>query len=1364
MIGSTIKVVVTAENGNVFESDETEEVGVYDELEILSAEQTAQYTAEVTFSAPISADDKLEVTKGGNKVEFKSAIDSDKLGAELTFTDALTDGEYTVTLTPADKDVDPSSVTFEGQKTVLYEIVFLSKELVMKDHYYNEGYAYIEGRDQWGKKKNLSGINVISGVGTFKSYDSDTGKITIKDDTVADDKTGAFLTIKEVPVFVQYQEGSTVISENETLTVSTRAYVDELSFGEIKKNSTETAKRLTLDELASGLYYVEILDAKDQYGNALSADDLQDQVEDKVLFVIPGDTGAFYTTGKFGELNGKTVLWLSDNNGDAKPGKMDLSITGAGGKTFTKEGIEIFDNPYIDTLTVDYPDLYEAMTESKKLNFSAIDQYVDDVNLWDFRPVSNSDGGTRNIGGTTLVFGDQNAMTTRRTEIKISGGALFNIVEYDTKAKEFKVTINVKGMKAKEMAVFTVTTAGTKVSTHTITIGEKGAAAKIASSFPSTKKLDPAATNSNLGWSKTWNINSDIAFTDVNGNAMTRNKNNKYYPYFVDGDLVFGQIETGDATADDDEIATTALANDAVIDKFVWTVSKQKITNAASAYAQLTAKGANQVGGFDDDGEVRVHEGTAEDFYITLFAVSGDKYYIVDSASTRVSGIEDSVEKKDIVAPGKLYAAKNSTDTEGFKVKLTNTVGESWNVDATSVVAGGIFAGLESDNTISGKIASDLPGGTTATTPVSVYYGGELIGTTDLTYTNVTPVPTTTKFKYYVQDPTTNDGTDANELGRSGKKYDKDLTDTEFQAVNGATYSVNAAGELTIEDANELGDTIKGWVVDQYDQPIAGTVVYLNGTKVTNGMDVLAKRNVWEFKNDNQGKAFYVTEGAGTTVSVKGTTTVNSQAGLAAAMADAGITEVHVAFGDAQKPAVLPDAITKNIVIDQGFVAQTEGTAAAATALSAGVDLTVSGTLVVKDNIESAVGDEVILEDGAVLDFGVGYTIDCLSVPGKSVVIDVDTAGNTIVKSFTVSGHAVITGGKLTTGNGVYTGTVVNITGTSIDIAKGASVELNKTSVTSVTSFNMGTNAGTVIVNNKAQLKAVIENTTAVGTIQIGTALADATTDTYNVTSTKGVTLDVNNTPVGGEIINDGKLTIKSSTAGGSVAKLTTTGTTVIGDGTNAVTVADLVSKEGAETTLSKAGVITALTGSAGGDLTVKAGSTIGGTSMTQDATVEDITTATTGTAIAESAEITSVGGTSTVTKGLNAATTNKALSDAVSAALTEAAGADVTAEITNATDVTSCKWAVFKNVKTDTAYVLVTEYDGKYYSAGTGTFSSGVIAWYEACDKDSVLMKAVKAAADGDLSKLTAVYLVEGSSFDTSDTAPTKYVASYTF
>ena len=1037
MVGQIISVKATAEDMQEATATCTEAVGVYEALEILSAEQTGEKEVEVTFSAPVGASDKITVTKGGNSVEIKSTIDSDKLGATLTFTDAITTGTYTVTLTPADTTVKASSVTFEGERSKVTEIVFLNDVLVMKNQYYNEGYAYIEGHDQFGNKKVLSGINVISGVGTFKSYDSATGKITIADTSVATpETTGAFLTIKEVPVFVQYQEGTQMVAANENLKVSTRAYLNEMEFGAIKKNSTETAKRLTLDELRSGLWYVEIENAKDQWGNALSADDLQDQADDHVLFVIPGDTGAFYKTGKFGKLNDKTVLWL-DGDAASKPGTMDLTITGAGGNTFKKEAVEIFDNPYIDVLTVDYPDLYEGMTESKQLNFSAVDQYGDDIDLWDFVPAETADGAGAN---TILEFGDVNGMTGVHTTITVSGGPTFNKVEKDTKAKQFKVTLNVNGAAAKTMAVFTTTTAGTKVATRTVTIGERGNASVIANSFPSVKTLDP---NGN------WNVNADIEFVDVNGNVMTRNKNNTLYPYFINGTNLVGKV------------TNNALKNTDKPTRYVWTISNKKIENAAS---MATAT-------FDSDGKIEVAAGNAADFYVTVFGTLDDlTYYIIDRESVRVSSKAGDIDKKEVVAPDTLYADPSSEHSVAFKVKLTNSVGESWKVDATSVSVGGIFADTTSGNTVKGNIATALPGNTTATVPVSVYYAGELVGTTNLTYTNVKPVATTTKFEYTAVGV----GNNGTELGRTGVKFSKAIDGTEFTASAGDDYKIKD-GKLTITGANSFGDTFEAWITDQYGVTMKDTSFYLNGAKLTSkDVAVPAGRNVWEFKNDTQGKAFYMTSnGAALDVTEYAAASVDTAARLNVAVA--------AATGNGKADTITftgIDNLTGNVTIEEGDTLVIANGAAIDTngnTLKIEGALTNNGTLAVDGDNRLVVGDGT--SDVTVTNNGKVSLAGNMAVAAGNTTYDATTFTNNGNIEVTAAGKTITVNGKFVN-KGTVEGSILannpDVTGTGTWVNNSGS-ELDANTV-NMTNANTLENAGTVIANTITGFVKVLDS------------------------------------------------------------------------------------------------------------------------------------------------------------------------------------------------------------------------------------------------------------------------------------------------
>ena len=98
LLGAVLKVVVTAENGNTFESDPT--AAVIDSLALLEADQTGAKDVTLTANGPITALDKLTVKKGNNEVKIDSTSYEED-GAVITLADKIVaDATYTVTLTP----------------------------------------------------------------------------------------------------------------------------------------------------------------------------------------------------------------------------------------------------------------------------------------------------------------------------------------------------------------------------------------------------------------------------------------------------------------------------------------------------------------------------------------------------------------------------------------------------------------------------------------------------------------------------------------------------------------------------------------------------------------------------------------------------------------------------------------------------------------------------------------------------------------------------------------------------------------------------------------------------------------------------------------------------------------------------------------------------------------------------------------------------------------------------------------------------------------------------------------------------------------------------------------------------------------
>ena len=692
MVGSTIKVVVTAENGNVFESDETEEVGVYEALEILSAEQKGAKTVLVTFSDDVTALDDIDVFKGSKEVDVDD-IDYNDNTAVITLTNKIvSDAEYTVVFTPANGD-DASEATFIGEKAQLKEIRFLNHVLVMADTTYKKGYAYVKGYDQFGDELALTGLNVVPGVGEFTGYDIDTGRITIEDTNAAANTTGIFLLMKEVPVFAQYQQGNEVISGQAVLEVSTQSFVSEVEFGEIAKDGGDMRAdgRITLAELGSGKYYVPFETIKDQYGNDMDAELLNDQKNgtgadgNKTLFVIPAANGAFYSTGNFGTIDGQTVLWL-EAGANAKPGSMDLTIVGAGGGTFSTP-ITIDDDPYIDSLTVSYPELYENDDVTEELEFSAVDQYDDDIDLWTFRPTVT----TTSTAGDTLQFTDENHMTQIKTNI-VATGATFNKVDYDYTTKTFKVTLKVTG-DAKQLATFTTTTAGMNVNPVSITIGQRGEGAKVKSALKSG--TDTQLTPTDRGKNNKVEFNKVVQFEDANGRAMVRGESPDYpqfLPTFGVGDKILGY---------DSKLE---------YDKFYWTLSSEKINKDDDTLDndEITALALDANGTYTYDEAEAANGGY--DVYVTLYAAQSgvaNTYYLVDDQDFHLTSVKGADKTFEVTLKDTLWASKDSNDDVEATIKATTDLGETYTVKADRLkITSGLFS--NSTSKLSGTLSADI--------------------------------------------------------------------------------------------------------------------------------------------------------------------------------------------------------------------------------------------------------------------------------------------------------------------------------------------------------------------------------------------------------------------------------------------------------------------------------------------------------------------------------------------------------------------------------------------------------------------------------------------------------------------------------
>ena len=778
-LGKKISVTVTGDEESKATSAETEAVRAKEgtALELISAEQVGSREISVSFSDAVTTDDKITVDKGTTKgLKYSIEYSSNFTSAVLTLDDKITAVDYTVTLTPADTAMTASSKSFTGKSASLQKIDFLNNYLVMKDNTYKVGYCYVKGYNDYEEEVNLSGLTVTAGLGTMTSYDSETGKITLTTNT-----DNGYMLMKEIPVNVSYQVGNNILTATANLEVTSRAYVNELTLGDIKKDGTPRADgRLTVTELKTGKYYVEVKDIKDQYGNALGADDLNTQVDpDKVLFIIPSNTGAYYTTAGFDTVNGGTVLWL-DAPADPKPGTMALTITGASGKTFTKD-ITIEDDPYIQTLTVSYPELYVNVDKSAPFDFSAVDQYGNEVDLWEVKP---------SLNGGVLQFDDMNNMTGRKTEISVSSTTTsFNPVTYDTSKRTFSVTVETNGETKGNQVVFASTTAGMIINTQTVTVGGVGNPESVKSSLKDGANTTLDVMNSSF------NFLNYVQFVDTNGNTMNPDTD-KTYPAFRAGGY--------------DAAATSVVAKPATVDNY-------------DEYGWiLTTEDNKPQNGKAIEGLTSTTVATAATYCVALvgkYSNSGTKYDVLSVQSFRIRETDTTAANirsySARVKKGQdlLYIADGSEDFATIEVVAKNKTGEEFVIDTTydysltppagmSIVTGsdGLLALSGDTDTVNGS----------GKAKVTVFVGGKEEATVEVSYDDADGVATS--------------------VGMSNKRTKAAVESTTINTKSASGVNVKAEnGVLTITNANEYGDTYEAKVVDQYGLTMKDSKFFVNG-------------------------------------------------------------------------------------------------------------------------------------------------------------------------------------------------------------------------------------------------------------------------------------------------------------------------------------------------------------------------------------------------------------------------------------------------------------------------------------------------------------------------------------------------------
>jgi len=866
----------------------------------------------------------------------------------------------------------------------------------MADTSFQKGYFFVKGYNDFEEEIPLSGLDITVAPSDGVSFDSSTGKVTV---TYND----GFAVLRNVSVFAQYTgKDGIILTDQKTLEVSTIGYPSVIEFGEVKRDGDggRADGLLTIDELASNKYYVELNVVQDQYGNDLSADDLNDLVTGatKLVTVIPSAVTPIYfgtNVNPFSEKNGKVVVFLTPGN--QRPGVGQLMIVGAGG-SFEKE-IEIFDNPYINTLSVDIPDIYEKEW-TDILSFEAVDEYDKDVNIYDFIPAQRTYQGVLN-------FDDFNDLVTKNTTITASGGATGGTwkVTKDTVKKTYEVKYKPDdAVLSGSIVSFTIMTAGLNTQVKTVRVNERGnAGTVVAQQSAETMNSTDAKVN----------LNSKVSFKDANGKVMVRTDCYDVYPQF----LVNPQVTT-DSAIDNKNLTT-----------YWWCVTEEKMPEDGTYAGNYDKDGVIKTAIVAADGEsaqnaLLANAGNATpSYYVTLLGRVGNagNYKVLDSKAFRFNyspAGPRAGEKYTVTAIKSselLYAKKGSKDTTTIEVMAKNDSGEVYKPDQSkvSLIADAPFT--TDGAVVSGDIGSaSLPGGDTGTVSVKVYYAGKSVDTVSIPYSNADPVPTSTEVKLKTTT-------------RMGEDWDAATTLKSFTSYSGGVANANMTdGVLVINNVNEFQDRLTAQIKDQYGLSMKSSKVKVNGYEMGDPevANITTKDEIANFvmTNGSQKIDFELVAGRVTGQSSITTTAatvskdkvlneVESWDDLVTTLKDAAAGDIDLVDenGDATTTIKITDDIeaTSALVIPAGYTVEVDDgvtldTAAYRVEVEATAGLTVDG--------DWYANGAVITVDGDVIVGGDAYLNNC-TLQGAGTwngnALTINLSGCTL-KGGTFTGHVVM--------------------------------------------------------------------------------------------------------------------------------------------------------------------------------------------------------------------------------------------------------------------------------------------------------------------------------------------------------------------
>lgn len=449
MTNKALKEAVEANIGSVIKAKEVDLTVV--KVKTLGA--VGAKKLKVTFSKPVEDASKLELTVKRDNVKLTiTSIEwnKDKTEATLNASYNLQDGKYSVT-SVYDKQEATTVENVEVKAAKVSKISFASDNAVLSADKKSVT-TKITVENQYGEDVtntvNFADLSINSSKGVAKTLDK--GVLTITD-------TADFAIDQKVVITAVHKATATVSTK--TLNVTQTANVKNIEIGEVTTDNKDLqGKDLFVSTLASnGSDFYLPLTVKDQYGNVLSASELQDLTvissNDKVIKLPASNI--------IKEVNKKSVIAL-DNVVSGTHGTAVITVVSPSGVSANIQ-VTVLENGKVDVLTLEQPEVQLKQGVKATVPFTAVDQYGNALVSADQLSIAGNGTNKLTINGNTTI--------------SVTGGTLTSKVDY---ANKKKLSLELTPAADANQVIVTVITATGKVQNATWSVASAPKSTNIA--------------------------------------------------------------------------------------------------------------------------------------------------------------------------------------------------------------------------------------------------------------------------------------------------------------------------------------------------------------------------------------------------------------------------------------------------------------------------------------------------------------------------------------------------------------------------------------------------------------------------------------------------------------------------------------------------------------------------------------------------------------------------------------------------------------------------------------------------------------------------------------------------------------------